>query len=350
MDERESVVGPSPQERTTKTLIDYSIVGLTCAVVVLMCGCRGKAQSDMYRQKMASEIRVLEDQLYDADYQNRVLRDQLERAEEQTRRIETPKPGAKPRPAPRLLPQADDIPDSPASGMGDDIEAPILDVDLGQTDPEPEPLVDPVTPDTDKPNTNGLVPPEIPEPPGIGDLELPEVIDGEPVPPPVGDGSDKPPGQIQLPDSLQAQVAPVPDKIRIHRGLSGAHKFEDEEQVGGLYLVVNAVDRRGKMIDLASFEIDAELTIVAHDPTLEGRVAQIGRWEFSPEEVAEFVRGDPSSGLHVPIRWQQEPATEEVVILVRLRSDEDEMRCEETLQVGTSAVMAKWTPRGEKLK
>ena len=31
---------------------------------------------------MASEIRVLEDQLYDADYQNRVLRDELRRARE----------------------------------------------------------------------------------------------------------------------------------------------------------------------------------------------------------------------------------------------------------------------------
>ena len=43
-----------------------------------MSGCRSRATRDLYTQKMASEIRVLEDQLYEADYQNRILRDKLE--------------------------------------------------------------------------------------------------------------------------------------------------------------------------------------------------------------------------------------------------------------------------------
>ncbi|MCA9138772.1 MAG: hypothetical protein KDB00_18500, partial [Planctomycetales bacterium] len=47
--------------------------------ICVVAGCRGRAHEDLYRAKMANEIRVLEDQLYDADYQNRVLRDELDR-------------------------------------------------------------------------------------------------------------------------------------------------------------------------------------------------------------------------------------------------------------------------------
>ena len=51
------------------------------AVAVLassLLGCRGRAQRELYEAKMAHEIRVLEDQLYEADYHNRVLIDKLE--------------------------------------------------------------------------------------------------------------------------------------------------------------------------------------------------------------------------------------------------------------------------------
>lgn len=46
--------------------------------VLVSTGCRGRAQRDLYEAKMAHEIRVLEDQLYEADYHNRVLIDKLE--------------------------------------------------------------------------------------------------------------------------------------------------------------------------------------------------------------------------------------------------------------------------------
>lgn len=48
-------------------------------LLILAGGCRGRSYDDVYRQKLAQEIRVLEDQLYEADYQNRVLRDEVQR-------------------------------------------------------------------------------------------------------------------------------------------------------------------------------------------------------------------------------------------------------------------------------
>lgn len=50
------------------------------SVLVVSLGCNGRGHRDVYQQKMAQEIRVLEDQLYEADYENRILMDKLHRA------------------------------------------------------------------------------------------------------------------------------------------------------------------------------------------------------------------------------------------------------------------------------
>ncbi|MEM1226343.1 MAG: hypothetical protein AAGJ40_11640 [Planctomycetota bacterium] len=55
-------------------------LGWVLACVVIAAGCRGRGQQDLYAQKLRQEVRVLEDQLYDADYENRVLIDKLRRA------------------------------------------------------------------------------------------------------------------------------------------------------------------------------------------------------------------------------------------------------------------------------
>ncbi len=57
---------------------------------VLLTGCRGAAYRDVYTQKMAGEIRNLEDQLYQADYENQVLNDRLSRAEMRASQVQVP--------------------------------------------------------------------------------------------------------------------------------------------------------------------------------------------------------------------------------------------------------------------
>ncbi len=48
------------------------------------------AYRDVYTQKMAGEIRNLEDQLYQADYENQVLNDRLSRAEMRASQVQIP--------------------------------------------------------------------------------------------------------------------------------------------------------------------------------------------------------------------------------------------------------------------
>jgi hypothetical protein len=345
---------PIPTQR--RRAIELLIVVCCCALVTGSAGCRSRAHNDLYRQRMASEIRVLEDQLYDADYHNQVLQDKVQRLRQQAIESES-KVRKQPSPA-RAAPDDNSLRGSAsdnASEPEDTFEPPWI--EEGElTDPSDLPgAVLPEGPgsrqsepaDAD-PSAAELMPPSVPEPPGKEDIELPEVFPGELVPPGSEEDAESPPGQIPLPESIQAKTAPIPQAIRIHRGLSGGHQFDEDDQIDGMYFVINAIDKLGKTVDLSAYDIDADMTVVALDPTLEADVARIGRWEFTAAQVRDLIRNDPTSGLHVPLRWQDAaPASDEVIVHVRLRADEDEMRCDAKLTVAAAAAMAKWTPRGD---
>ena len=176
---------------------------------------------------MAGEIRVLEDQLYEADYQNRKLIDRIEQLESrQARPPETkdplqlytppmtteersPLPIADPQPRedassrqapdsqrrpsatePEQAPDRDttkEDPDEPAGEVPDALELP---------PPVPVPEVQ----EDDEPPGNLEPAPGGAEPPGMEDLQLPDIFDGVPVPPSEDNAADdKPRGQIELP-------------------------------------------------------------------------------------------------------------------------------------------------------
>ncbi|TWU03918.1 hypothetical protein [Neorhodopirellula pilleata] len=62
-----------------RCLVKAILGGGGLAAMVVLSGCRGRAHEDLYRQNLQREVRVLEDQLYEADYENRVLIDKLRR-------------------------------------------------------------------------------------------------------------------------------------------------------------------------------------------------------------------------------------------------------------------------------
>jgi hypothetical protein len=234
----------------------------------------------------------------------------------------------------------------------DDLEAPF--VDEGEIQDLPPPLEDPQSANPqdsgEKIPADQLLPaPGGPEPPGREDLQMPEILPGQPSPPPTGDQDDNLPlGRISLPESLQPKVTPAPQELRIHNGLSGGHRFDGESDLGGVFLVINAVDQGGKTVDLSQFDLDADLTVVVLDPQREPAEARIGRWEFDAQQLTDFVRPQPTSGLHIPLRWQgTRPQGEEVIVHVRLRGEDEEMKCEGKVKVAAVAV-AQWTPRGDR--
>ena len=378
---------------------------MTC-LVSLLVGCRGRAQQEVYDAQMAHEIRVLEDQLYEADYQNRILVDKLEsiklkgapppsRTEQGSRSpYDAPsfpnpvRPGLdQDLPGQKLL-QTNPSGQANQRRVGDDLLNSLDNlenmIDEGDTEtlmpappslesievpvPEVDSLTPPIKIET-KPSANAplgrptdgtttlsidppirstpiLPAPGGPEPPGKRDLQAPAIVPGELLPPPGKEPVEiAPPGQIILPEAEQTSL---PNQLKLHESLSGG--FERDGNIEQMMLVVNVLDQTGRPIQLANYNVKGDLSVVLYDGDQEeSESTKLGRWDFSPNQVGSLVKEDPISGFHIPIRWKStQPKSEMMRAHVRLRSEEDEMRCEGVVKVVLGNAMAKWAPRGER--
>lgn len=334
--------------------------GILCAMLVALAGCHNQGHREAYHAKMASEIRVLEDQLYDADYQNRVLREKLHRTRsELTHQVA---PVVQSPSAPTSAGQTPTAPERTRSNARtDDTNKDMFDFgdstpdndafDAAETVPPPDPEPSPRS-KPDEPTKIEIEPaPGLPEPPGPSDIDVPPIDPGEILPPPAPGEADIPPGKIEVPDfGTLPEPAPIPESLQLHSGLSGGYRF-DGGQREGLYLVVNVIDDRGRVMDLDQLDIDATMTIVALDPTRDASEARIARWEYEASEIRRYIRSQPVAGLHVPVKWQDSrPDGDEVIVHVRLQTEDEEMRCQGRLSVSEPAAIADWTPRGGKQK
>ncbi len=287
-------------------------------------GCRGAAYRDVYQQKMASEIRVLEDQLYEADYHNQVLTDELERLKSQIA--------------------------VPAERRSRPVEEPRRSSERSVTDP-PARRSEPAAPQLPaRPIPDPVDPPLVPIPPGTEELDFPDVDLGEPLPP--GDPA-APPGQIQLPDSvrkLYREEPAEPTSVRINPGLSGGHRFDDAEEKTGMYLAVEVVDEAGKLVSLDNLDRYGELNVAIVDPQREPADAQLGQWNFAGSELRALVRSGtsgpvPGDRIDVHVAWNEKlPLGTNVVAHVRLTVDETQLQAQAELPTA-DAVMARWNPR-----
>jgi hypothetical protein len=208
------------------------------------------------------------------------------------------------------------------------------------------------SPSKDESDAGELLPaPGGPEPPGKRDTELTPELPGEILPPSTleGEPEEKPPGQILLPDSVQNGHG-LPDQLWLHPSLSGGSRADGK--IENMLVVVTVQDKLGRPLDLAEYDVDGELSIVMFEADQdETELGRLGRWDFAADQVADLIRSDPISGLHVPIAWQgRQPDGEEVVVHVRLRSAEDEMRCRGRIRVERGNAVAEWTPRGDDLR
>lgn len=329
------------------------MLGLLAALIFLSSGCRGAAYRDVYTQKMTSEIRNLEDQLYDADYQNQVLRDELMRAEIRAAQVVVPQAARPPRSFfGKTLNENGEVVDQRMNRSPEAMPTPQADSSQ-RTAPNP---ATPKLPARPLDNIESFEPPSEPVPPGSSDLMIPDVELGDPVPP-MNELPDSPPefqpGQIKLPDSakiLGAGPAPSPVAIRINNGLSGGHKTDDAAATEGVELLIEAIDESGNVVDLSEFNIDANLSIVLLDPARSPDTARLGKWDFGPDRIHDMMRSNPASPLHqgrlqVVIPWGEErPASTTVMAHVRLSADEVVMQTQGEIATN-HAMAANWTPR-----
>lgn len=353
------------------------------SLILLAAGCRGRAHEDLYKQKMASEIRVLEDQLYQADYENRILADKLEHESNQrAERRRQQESGAESSKSfrERIRARASEKPNNDSETDSDRGADDVMDMELDDLDLE-DMIGDGVSDyefgsqDAYESPTPLEPAPTEPVPPGADDTKINPIIPGLIAPPlSPGDTPDAPPGKIELkgvrlkiqePETIET---PVPNELQLHPGFTGPHNFPAGTPSGadptvegssastiatptpraGMMLVVNILDDAGRMMSLDKFEVDADMTVEAIDARTPHTTVPLDAWKFTADEVRKLIRETPVSGFHIPVRWTDSShPSNSVIVRVTLQAGTDVMKCEGVVNLNESVSTARWTPRGD---
>ena len=214
---------------------------VTICLVVSVGGCRAnrRARDEVYQQKLVRDVRVLEDRLYAADYENRVLIDRLKRRQtietvdrskvripstirnDQPSRMPKLSDGLEEEPRqsvfdPPVLeppPETDEAladPPRPPREPVDELEGIDLDFDPGTPMMDSAEGIQTPTPDAGPKNFPLPAPPSEPIPPGPSDLKFDPIEPGEILPPETIDGGNgEPAGQITLPPGVGSAAPPA---------------------------------------------------------------------------------------------------------------------------------------------
>jgi len=148
-------------------------------------------------------------------------------------------------------------------------------------------------------------------------IELGEEIDpnseGKPIEPNTqgGPGSQ---GEPELPDSsLNAPIQLAPqlvgpavgkvERIELNKLLSGPLDADGRPGDEGVLVVVEPRDGAGRLVHAVG-----QLSVMLRDPQQSGRQAQLGRWDFQPEDLSDHWRKSMlAEGYVFELPWPTEP-------------------------------------------
>ena len=355
--------------RTARRIATLIVAGWMLSAV----GCARRAYTDVYVENMASEIRILEDQLYEFDSEYRVLEQELDALQAENARLRNVLPSGGAAGQSNLLSPQRNVPQTaapqspllpvPGSGQGKPPSTAVPPSSSRKSvpgEPSPAPSLEGAPPaaNRDAPQ-NPLSPSELPAPqsvPGantqdpydLKDLVPPTIEHGEAMPPtlpPVKSSDGSGPLTLNAPDemelelgriSLPAQLASTEGtaaangparlpsavemprdtrivEVKFHPSLCRAVNLDGEGDDDGLSLVLQPLNAAGQFVPLS-----AELLVVAIDPSRDNSQRPPGRWNFAAEEVkAKLHPIGSSQGVHLNLPWNgTEPQADRLVVFV----------------------------------
>jgi hypothetical protein len=295
-------------------------------------GCHQRAYNELYVENMATEIRLLEDRVYEYDAEYRALENELEDLQAINEGLEARLRDAEQEQSNRLRPSKAATPKS---------DAPVT-AEPKSTTPKP------AAPKPAAPKESLKLPPgneiqlevETPEPPPLKKPSIPESGD---LPPPDRSSSAPrglpstvarasyeerriaaptvPPDSVS--EAVQARGASEPQNTRVrqiefHPGLCRGIKRDGDPSETGIALVLVP---RNNQHEFAP--VSGKVAVVLEE-TLEGEAHRLGKWEFSAEEIAELLEPVGSGqGIHLRLLWQENrPKTQLLDVYVRFTDDQ----------------------------
>lgn len=367
---------------------------ISCLLVGIggLMGCRGRARDDIYIETMAAEIRDLEDQCYEYDYEYRRLEqeyaDMARRMANAEKQLETP----------------------PQSGnRGNNRQPSVLDrIGSGNASPAPSGFAPPSSDAATEGNSiNSLPAPGSRRGPAgdddptgdfddLGDvpldaLEPPTIEFGSPAAPPVSVLQTMTPGvapendlelnlsRIEIPAATAGHQKPVDDdaslassgneflasgkiqtsrlvpakprvtdrrivELGFHPALSRSVDLDGAPGDDGVILVVQPKNASGQIVDEY-----AKLTILILDPALPETRARIGFREYTPDEVRVKMKPlGAQQGIHLQLPWNgPNPRADRVIVFAKytFSNEQEVIGSREIMLTNNASFKTVWTPR-----
>jgi len=284
---------------------------------VLSLGCRNDPYQDAYFEMLNAEKRVLEDRLYDAQYNYEQALAELEAARGKT------KDGGKPASRTRAA----------------ESERPLTEPDDGESREE------------------SSVPKEAPElpkielPPGVeegkrrssspGVMRPASAVKGES---PVVTAKKRRLSDDELAAAIVSALDQRVESIHLNPRLTGGADFDGQPGDDGICVLVEPRNRSGGFVPEA-----ARVSIVLLDPARTGEDARLARWDLDAEAVAESLQTDSlDRGLLLRLPWQGDlPERSRAHLFVRyVTADGRKVEADREIRIERPDRIAQsWTPR-----
>ncbi|MFO0013194.1 MAG: hypothetical protein ACK553_10645 [Planctomycetota bacterium] len=352
-------------------------------------GCRQRAYNELYVENMASEIRLLEDRVYEYDAEYRALENELHDLKVINEGLES-----KLRDAEQQRIDARSLPKSNASrSLGPDATSPkpavpkstappsatpkpaapkeslklpsSEEIQLDVQTPEPPPLKKPTAPDTEEllpqKSDTKLIEPVAPVTPSPSLLPEKSILPGGASAAPRGLPSAVKPASFEerriaaptLPTERTTPSGPAKEpegprdtnvrEIDFHPGLCRGLNTDGQAGEEGVALVLVPRNTQRDFVPATG-----KITVVMEE-TGETGVRRLGAWEYSPQEVAELIEPVGSGqGIHLQLLWKDVvPETQVIDLYVRF-TDEQGITMKNHRQIHLRKSMpgqSTWTPR-----
>ena len=306
-----------PVHRTAATHVRWAPLLAAAVLSVLSLGCRNDPYKDAYVEMLNAEKRVLEDRLYDAQYDYEQALAELEAARGDT------KNGRKPASRKRA------------------------------TESEP-PLTEPAEGESREDSGVPKEAPELPKielPPGVEEgkrrsssptvMRPASAVKGES---PVVTAKKRPLSADELAAAIVSALDQRVESIHLNPRLTGGADFDGEPGDDGICVLVEPRNRSGGFVPEP-----ARVSIVLLDPAKTGEAARLARWDLDADAAREALQIDSlDRGLLLRLPWQSgPPERNRAHLFVRyMTADGRKVEADREIRIESSDRIAQsWTPR-----
>jgi hypothetical protein len=290
---------------------------------------------DAYFEMLNSEKRVLEDRLYEVEYNYEQALKELESFREQAEKEPavdgSSKPSKPPTPEFRAPPQRDQKPSKSRTSEPLEVpsELPKIELPPGFEDGARKPSTPSVFRKAASRTERDAIHP------------VADSATSQPV------SSRKPTSDQELAAALVAALDHHVDHIYIDPRSTSGVDLDGHPGDDGISVWIEPRNKNGQFL-----EAPGPVTIALLDPSVPGEGARVARWDFDQADVAKSLeQGPPNRGFHFQVPWPDaEPCSERLHLFIRYVA-EDGRKVEADREISVrlvSRVAQGWTPRPDR--